>query len=304
MPLCILARMPTNLREWIAHLEDAEMAEPENRDLLRQLRESVPDGDFYHASSSDPKPVRDYVSHRLNVLWNDLGVWRLVHSNADPLSIQGYVQRSHDLFLPPFSYSIYLEMVGNRTDRHRLFNLLRARPSTFGGATIPQEAKDAINELNARGAGDLLLDYIGRGTLSRRSRLRWLQLSDTTFKEIGAAIARLKKDIDWCLANPTADKPGPALFTKRGQFTSPDQVALIDKMVEIVNVHGLETCDAITKSYSEAKGLSPDEYESQRRSLLGAASYAKHLAELRDGTLVKHHVDEKGIGRKPRRRNI
>ncbi|MHB8524307.1 MAG: hypothetical protein ACYDH9_26605 [Limisphaerales bacterium] len=295
--------MAKNLQEWIVQLEQAEAPAPLQQALLSALRAGLPEADF-RTIKADPQAARDYVSQRLAALWIDMRFWKLIQQKANPGDLQAYIQDKHELSLPPFTHSVYREIVRDRLARDQLFRLLRSRPSTFGRAALTPVAQATVAELEARGAEGLLLRYVGRSALSRRSWLRWLQLSDATLGQIKDAIVRLDKDIDWCLANPSI-KSHATLFRERGQRMSPKHVQEVEEMVVLVKAEPAATNDEIAKRYADKFLAGSELNDNARKVLRSAASHAKHLVEVREGLKVKHHLDEqRKFGRKPRRKKF
>lgn len=296
------------LQEWIAALEAEENSHPFGQSITRRIRRKFPRADV-RKSGADNKAVRDYVSHRLDVLWCDVKFWKILKEVPAAPEIQCYIGKRHKLCLPPFDYAAWRAMVANRVLRQRMFQLLRARPGTFTKARMTADAQDALEELNSRGAGTLLVHYIESPSASRRGLLRWFQLSDSTLREVAEAAKRLRKDVVWCFANKSNAKPEPAFFAGKGNPMTVEAVKELEDMVKVVRLrpHRLDTDESNARRYLiEQLRRDPSQIDDKElKKYAGTARVAKDLVEFREGLPVKRHVDrDQKRGLRPRRKNI
>lgn len=296
------------LPDWIAALEIEENSHPFGQSITRRIRRRFPNADV-RKSGADNKDVRDYVSHRLDVLWCDVEFWRMLKEAPAATDIQSYIEKRHKLCLPPFEHAVWRAMVANRVLRRRLFQLLRARPGTFTEARLTLEAEDAIEETKSRGADRLLIHYLKRPGASRRTLLQWFCLSDSTLNEMRDAAKRLIKDIGWCLNNKTDARKEPAFYFGRGHPKSVEEVKELEDMVKFVlrSRYRFETNEQNARRYLE-QVLKRDHRKATDNEIKGyavLAAKAKRLVEFRENRSVKHHVDrENKRGLKPQRRRL
>lgn len=158
--------------DWIERLEAEECPDPVQREFLHRMRESHSARDLRIGSHCDSLPIRDSVSQVLTILWIDIDFWKLIRGKPKVAEIQKYLEKNFGLFLPPFSYQVYLELVRAPALRDLLFRILRSRPGTLIAGRTSNEARTAIEELRSRGGGELLIEYLNSESLSRRSLLR------------------------------------------------------------------------------------------------------------------------------------
>jgi hypothetical protein len=294
------------LQDWTNNLEAAENPSSFGRVISRRIRRQHPGADL-RKSGSDNKAIRDYVSHRLNVLWSDVKFWKMLKEVPEESEIQDYIEKHHKLCLPPFDHAVWRAMVANRALRRRLFELLRARAKTFTKARLTTGAQNALDELKSRGAERLLIQYIQSPSASRRGLLRWFKLSDSTLRELAEAAKRLRKDVAWCLENKNDAKPEPSFFAGSGQQKSAEAVKELEDMVRVVRPHRFDTDESNARRYLiDRVKRDPSQIDDKAvKKYAGTARVAKELVEFRERLPVKHHVDhDKKRGLRPRRRNI
>lgn len=292
-------------QDWITALETEESPSSFKRSIIRRIRAKIPEADI-RQSGADNKVVRDYVSHRLNVLWCDPIFWKMLKKIPSAPEIQHFIEKRHKLCLPPFDQTVWRAMVADRISRECLFRVLRARPGTFTKARLTDDAKDALEELKSGGAEKLLIHYIQSPGVSKRGLLRWFKLSDSTLRELAEGAKRLLEDISWCLVNKNDAKPEPAFFVGRGNPKSPEDVMELEDMVTLVRGRRFDTNQSNARKYLERlkRDLSKIT-DNEVKNYAVLAGRAKILVEFREGLPVKWHVDpEKNIGLKPRRRRF
>lgn len=217
------------------------------------------------------------IQQLLDRLWIDIIFWKTIQSEVGmfDLKVINYLKLEYPLHLPPiFPVKVWKEFAADDARRAKLFEVIQSQPWRLVGVVIPTALKRNIDYLS----------MLPKNTVIP---------------------TRCPSQPDWPRScKPPVISPNFGVILpppERGRPHKQEYVNQVEEMVKLVREHPTEPNGVIVKMSLELPRNSPDKSVKDLSTLRKIVTLAKLLAEFRHDIRVKHHLDDRGHGLKPKR---